>query len=315
MEQKQESSSGPAVSSQSKKSNKKLKVAFFGLIFLILAGTAAYFAYTYFNKPAEQHNTTPAMTDFDSASAIIALVKPELRGVEENIDIATGLGGVTKDGYGLYGVAPHKVGDRAFENLPAESVGVAFGSDSMQAEKNYNAITDFFNENHVKRVSSGDNTPGAISGDAEEADYVSYAVYETKGQLCMAWHVDASGTPVGSHVASLGCADKSSYDESAKALDDFFAAYSKSVQAPYDDLVLGSPVTGTGAEGYEHAVVHHEDGEQFEGLYYRAKGESAWTYFLGVQGVAPCSEFTDEVVKKAFQGFECLGEGGKSENV
>jgi hypothetical protein len=314
MEQKQEASSTPVTSGSSKKTNKK-KGIFISLLVLILLGVGTYFAVAYFNKPAEQQNTTPAMTNFDSADAIIALVKPELQGTEENIDVATGLGGTTKDGYGLYGIASYKVGDRVFENQPTQSTGVAFGSDSRQAEENYNTITDFFNANHVKRLMSGKDTPGSISQDAEEADYLSYAVYETAGQLCMAWHVDASGTPVGSHVASLGCADKSSYEDSAKALDDFFAAYSKSVQAPYDDLVLGSPVTGVGAEGYEHAVVHQEDGEQFEGLYYRAKGETNWTYFLGVQGIAPCSEFTDDTVKKAFQGFECLGEGNKSTNV
>ncbi len=314
MEQKQEASNVPVKSGSSKKTNKK-KGILIGLIILVLLVVGTYFAIVYFNKPAQQQSTAPAMTDFESADAIIAIIKPELRGVEENIDISTGLGGTTEDGYGLYGVASYKVGNRAFENQPTESTGVAFGSESQQAEENYNVITDFFNANNVKRVTSGENTPGTISGEAEEVNYISYAVYETAGQLCMAWHVDASDTPIGSHVASLGCANKSSYEESAKALDDFFAAYSKSVQAPYDDLVLGSPVTGTGAEGYEHAVVHQEDGEQFEGLYYRAKGEAGWTYFLGVQGVAPCSEFTEEAVKKAFQGFECLGEGGKSTSV
>lgn len=279
---------------------------------LIIIGAIAIFVLqsSFFNQKSQEATGYESATRFAKAETLIDTAKASLRGTVVDIVSFSGLGGKTNDGYGAYGVAPYRSGDHKFKNLPTTSAGASYKGDSVVASENYKKLDDFFKKNMFKQLSSGKDATGPIAWTASDVKYASYATYESADVVCMIWHVDASGTPIGAHVASIGCGEKSSYDVAAKALEPFYAAYTKDEAAPSDKIILGNPKTASSnTKGYDVAVVYQEDStqidSQFEGLYYKESGKNEWTYFLGSYGWLECTDFDTDVLKKAFDGFNC----------
>ncbi len=286
------------------------------LLVAVLAGVvvwAVYYFVTLNATPKETAKDSP--TRFASAKALIDQATPNLKGEAIDVYISNGLGGKTVDGLGVYGMASEKVGGRKYANLPAKSTGAGYKGNSEISSKNYDALVTFFKNNHFNQVDSGKNASGPISWTSADVSYVSYATYSSDDVLCMIWHADASQTSLASHITSIGCGDKSSYDEAAKALDPFFAAYTKGEADPSNDIVLGMPENGNGTDGYKHAILLQEDpsqlDQQFEALYFQAPGQTEWTYFTGAHGIVSCSEFNTDILKKAFHGIACYDDAAK----
>lgn len=281
-----------------------LMATIIGVVYYILAANLA---------PKEVKHNTP--TQFASAQALINKATTNLKGESIEAYLRNGLGGKTVDGLGIYGMASEKVGNRKFANLPTKSNGAGYKGDSETASKNYSLLDTFFKDNHYNLVDSGTDASGPIAWTSPDITYVSYATYSSDDVLCMIWHADASQTSLASHVASIGCGDKSSYDEAAKALDPFFAAYTKGENDPADDIVLAMPETGNGTDGYKYAILLQEDpsqlDQQFEALYFQAQGATEWTYFSGAHGIISCSEFNSDTLKKAFHGIDCYDDATK----
>ncbi len=306
---------------QKKKSKKKLIV--FLILALVVIG-AAVAAFVYFVIPnyitpkvANDDTGYASATHFDSAKALVSDVTTDLSGSVVDAVVTSGFGGKTADGFGAYSVPTYKVGDRKYANLPATTSGTSYKGSSVDAASNYTALTDFFKKNKFKTLSSGKDTTGINEWFSNDLKYISFASYESSNILCMAWHVDASSTAIKQHVTSVGCADKSSYEAAAKELDQFFAAYTKGEDSPTETIVLGVPMGSPGADGYENVTLYQEDPIQteakvFQGLYYRAKGEKDWTFFIGSYGLLSCSEYKTDVLKKAFKDFSCYNESTKA---
>lgn len=296
-----------------KKPSSKKKWTIVVAVVLIVAalGAGGFFLTT---KKAEQEKAAEASkaaapTRFESSNKLVSSIKPALRGATVDVAVYDGLGGHTTDGFGAYGVAPYKVGDRKYSNYPGDSSGISYKGSSVVAEKNYEKISDFFKKNKFKTLTSGKDSYGLNEWFQDDLRYVSYATYESDDIVCMTWHVDASTTVIKDHVTSVGCADKSSYEDAAKSLDQFFAAYTKGESSPAEKIVMGVPSATDGADNYENVVMLMEDPSeldtQFEGLYYRKKDTKEWTYFTGSYGPLECSEYNSDTLKKAFKGFNC----------
>ena len=303
----------PVVTAQKNASLRHNKWFWVGIVVVValLAGLTYYLVTTLTAPKAAEDDGLSEATQFASPKVLVQKVKPDMRGIVLDITSYTGLGGKTVDGVGVYGVPTYKVDGRKYANLPAESFGVGYESDSRQAEKNYTALDTFFKDNKFKLVSSGKNSDGPLMWLGKDVKYVSYATYESRNLLCMIWHVDASNySTKGAHLASVGCGDKASYAKAAEGLDEYYVAYTKGESNPSKDIVLGAPLSGdSNTDGYKVAVVYMEDPSvldvQFEGLFLKGPGEKDWTYFLGSQGWLDCTEFGTDDLKKAFSGFNC----------
>lgn len=298
---------------QEKSSQKKLLVTVASIIIaLIVIGVATVLILQsfIFNQKDKDATGYESATRFSSASSLVDAAKSSLRGSVLDITSFDGLGGKTATGYGAYGVPPHRSGDHKYKNMPTTSMGASYKGDSVIAAENYSKLDEFFKKNKFKEVSSGKDASGPIAWTVDDVKYVSYATYESADSVCLIWHADASGTPIGAHVTSIGCGEKTSYETAAKALEPFYAAYTKNEASPSDQIVLGNPKqAASNTKGYDVAVVYQEDTKeldtQFEGLYYKESGKTDWTYFLGSYGWLDCTEFNTDVLKKAFDGFNC----------
>ena len=296
-----------------KPSRRRWLVLILILLLVVAAIGAVYYILAANMSPKDAKQTSP--TQFASAKALVDKATANLKGESIDVYLRNGLGGKTVDGLGVYGMASVKVGDRKFANLPTKSSGFGYKGDSETVSKNYSTLDAFFKDNHYKLVDSGKDASGPIAWTSPDITYVSYATYSSDDVLCMIWHADASQTSLASHIASIGCGDKSSYDEAAKALDPFFAAYTKDESDPADGIVLAMPETGNGTDGYKYAILLQEDpsqlDQQFEALYFQAQGATEWTYFSGAHGIIACSEFNNDTLKKAFHGIACYDDAMK----
>ncbi len=289
-------------------------------VIVVVVLVAAYFVSVMLsNANKKSTDELSAATYFKSPEILVDKVKTAASGQVLNTAISNSLGGKTVDGYNTYGVADYTVGNRQYANLPSKTTGVGYKGNAEVETANYKAFVDFFTKNKFKLVSSGKNTAGPLNYSDETVVYIANATYESKNLVCMIWHVDATSTDIGQHVASIGCADKADYEKAAKELDPFYAAYTAGYTKSTKGLVLGFPYVEDGAGGYKHAVLFVEDpslldGKQSEGLFYKASNENSWRFFINARGVLNCTDYNTDVLKKAFTNLPCY-EGGVEKTV
>lgn len=302
-------SSEPTSVLSSSKANNKRRILF--VVIVILAITMiglTYFILSSKNNDKVVNNQT--VTEFASVNELVAKAVSKLDGSVLQNAYVDGLGGKTTNGFGTYGVANYKVGDRKYSNLPAESFGHGYNGNSETASADYAKLVDFFKQNHYREVNAGSNQSGSIIFGGEDIEYVSFATYESDKDLCMIWHADASNTPLENHVASIGCASKDSYKVAADAIDTYYTAYVKGVNNPSSDIVLGVSSVGDGSDGYKHTLIYQEDAseteKQFIGHYYKEPAKNEWTYLTGSYEPLLCSDYNTDVLKKSFKGIDCL---------
>lgn len=244
-------------------------------------------------------------------------MQPTLQGRQLQAVSRSGLGGITADGYMAFSAPAYKIANTKFDVLPKESMGAGYVSNSITAEKNYQTLMGFFTGNKfVKQPSDTSSGKGYLSL-SDLVTIVDYAVYESNDVVCDIWRADATSTVIGNHVTSIACASKTSYASAAAELQPFYDSYIKAGTEQTDHLVFGNITGGSGADGYQNAVLYQEDLGQvesgndtafFNGLYYKAAGDKEWTYFTGVRGVLSCADFNSDLLRKAFRGYECYDE-------
>ncbi len=289
-----------------------------GIAAAVLIAIGAYYfliAPSFVKKPS--NNPFVLATHFPSPQALVDRVQPTLQGRRLQAVSRSGLGGITADGHMAFSAPAYRVADMKFDVLPKESVGVGYASNSMTAAENYKTLRSFFTDNKfVKRPSDAASGKGYLSL-SDSVTIVDYAVYESSDILCDMWHADATPTVIGNHITSIACASKASYTSAAAELQPFYDSYIKAGTEQTSHLVFGNIAGGSGANGYQNATVYQEDSAQvelgddmafFTGLYYKTAGDKGWTFFTGVRGVLSCSEYNNDVLRKAFKGNECYDE-------
>lgn len=299
----------------------KKRLLYVVLVATIVAVVATVYVLSFALSQANKKSTDDlaASTYFKSPTLLVDSAKTAAGGQVLQTAISNGLGGKTLDGYGTYGVPAYRVSNRDYVNLPTQSHGIGYKGSAETEAANYKAFISFFQKNKFKLVSSGQDKAGPLSYGDNLVNYINYATYESKNMLCMIWHADATGTEIASHVSSIGCADKADYEKAAKELDPFFAAYIVGVGKSSKDLTLGFPYVEDGASGYKHAVLFVQDptlldGKQSEGLFYRAASDKDWRFFINARGVLNCTDYSTDVLKKAFTNLPCY-EGGVEKTV
>lgn len=308
---------------------KRTLIAIVAVIVLVVIGAAAalYFMVV---KPGSPHeaaqDSLAAATKFESAQSLIDTVAPQLSGAEMVVGKANGLGASDDNGFVAFSPPAHQTAGSRYFNLPLESSGVGYTGNSETAKKNYDALVAFFENNKFKRLASEKDSIGKVSV-ADAAAYDAYAEYESSDMLCAIRHADASSTELKAHVASVGCAQKASYDAASQKLEAFYKAYGGEDIAADVKLIFGVVDQGKGVGGYEYTVLFQQDASQFEaqeeadnwaflGYYIKAPGENEWKYFKGAQegtGLLLCSEFSDTASKSAFSNFACYDEKTEKE--
>lgn len=192
-------------------------------------------------------------------------------------------GGKAADDYGIYSVPQQQTGGRHYSNPPLHNAGMGLRSDPSGAAVAYQKSTSFFEDHYFTKVESGKQVPGpSVWGDTAIAP-VAYTIYASKNVLCLVSHTDGSQAPFKSHIVGIGCGDKSSYEQAARKLDSFYAAYSKSFTRPPSYIALGMPVVSSGPDDAKQATVLQSDtdtrnGKQFEGMYMQQPGKNNWVY-------------------------------------
>lgn len=310
------------------KAKKTLIVVVVAIVLLVVAvAVAVYFMVI---KPTDEskvsQDSLAAATKFESTRSLIDAVEPQLSGAEMVVGSANGLGASDDNGFVAFSPPAHQTAGVRFFNLPLESNGVGYTGNSETAKRNYDTLVDFFENNKFKRIANEKDSIGKVSV-SDTTAYDAYAEYESSDMLCAIRHADASSTELKAHIASVGCAQKASYEAAAKKLETFYKAYGGEDIASDVKLIFGIIDQGKGLDGYEYTVLFQQDASQFEaqeeadnwaflGYYIKAPGENEWKYFKGAQegtGLLLCSEFSDKASKSAFNDFACYDEKTEQE--
>ncbi len=296
------------------------------LLILVVVVAAASMLLFVVLQQAKKPTTDPlaAATHFDSAQKLIETVQPYLAGKVMEVKASSGVSALDVNGYYVYGAPIFKEDDSKFSVLPTTVTGSGFISDSTQANTNYESLADFFTTNKfVERLSQA-NVKGTVSDTDEDIEYIKYAEYESSAQLCAIRHADATPTKLAAHIVSVGCADKASYADAAKALQPFYNSYIEGNSEVASNLVFGLLQKG-GSGGYNYQLLYQEDAGKFSdgekmtsliGYYYKKSNDANWTYLTStrVDEVPYCSEFKTDVLKKAFKDVDCYDDQSQKES-
>lgn len=281
---------------------------FFAGIVLVALMISAYSMYGILNTVKNSSDSKKSATQFPSAQNLVDQARINLKGKNQDITIADGMGGRTSTGFWAYGLPTLQPSGKKFKAFPASGAGAGYISDSETAKRNYQALESFFNKNNFTFVTSSRDQTGPISDNKDIVTYDWYGIYESNQIRCAIFDADATQTTVKNYVVGIGCADKSSYTDAANALQPFYDAYVAGTKKSVNNVVLGVPTLAKGADGYQYAIVYQENKSEFsgsfQGLYYMEPGKD-WTIFTVTQGVPFCSSYDTSVLKKAFAGIKC----------
>lgn len=299
-----------------KRDSRPLSASF--VLWLIVVAVVGFLIYTYVvmvSKPNTEHNETAAATLFTAPKTLVNEVKPDLKDSQLVVTSTSGIGGKTANGFWAYGVPFYQAEGKRFKTQPAESVGVAYASDSKTAQMNYDVLTKFFADNNFTKLSSTSKKPGAIAKSNPDTTYVAYSEYESTQMLCAIYKADATKSVVKAYVVGLGCASKESYKTAAESLQPYYEAYAAIAKKPSNDMAFSLPVVKKATKGYEYATVYQEDPNQFtggfNGFYYLAP-HSTWDLFTLSQTTVACKAYDSAQLKKAFAGIKCYDKATNS---
>lgn len=283
---------------------------------IVIAALALWFAYSMLNKATTPTNDYANATHFNSSTELITLATASAKGEELDATKNDGLGGTTDDGYIIYSYPSLKIDGYDYRVQPLKGEGRGYSGDSITAAEDYDTFVKFFTDNHYAKTSSINDNNGYISS-KDSVTFIAYATYESADTICSVWHADASQTGLKNHIASVGCADKASYNESALQVKPFYTAYKSTTKASANELIFGTINSSDAKDGYKNAVVYQDDATIatkannnertfFHGLYTSAPGSSSWTYVDKYKDELPvCSIFKTDDLKKAFSGTRC----------
>lgn len=307
------------------KSNKKLLVIVAAVVVLLIAAGVAAVYFFLLQQPSRTNTDADPLavaTKFASPQTLVDAVEPDLDGTLVEVKSSTGVSAVDSEGIYAYGAPVYKADGAKFSVLPLEMTGTAYKSDLVTAEKNYEALKQFFESNKFVKKFSDANAPGTVSDINDAVNYVTYAEYESSNLLCAIRHADATATKASAHIVGVGCADKASYSKAVTKLQPFYKAYTDSGSIFSDNLVFGFLEEVERTNGYKYAKIYQEDDKQFDtvddakqltGLYIQSPGKSDWSYFtvFTVDTVPMCATYNSDILKNVFKGFNCYDEAAQ----
>lgn len=276
-------------------------------------------------------------THYGSATELINQATTQLAGQQVDIVTMTGIGGTSSNHYSAYQLPAYQVADKKFHVYPAEGTGKAYVGDSLTEQANYTALTTFFSTNKfVQETPTGTPTTAATM-----TGTTGSATYESRDMLCFVQltnNPDQSAAANGqTYIASIGCADKSSYQKAADSLQPFYDAGVKA-KTLVGSLVLGELKTDKGSDGYQYATIYQPALDTIPtttskattasapadvvvhypiGYYYQTPNSTTWTVFVNPEkDAAPtCADFNTDTLRKAFHGLSCLDASQKQSTV
>ncbi len=276
-----------------------------GVVMLLLAGTALYFLVL--NKPAEETpvaNTSPSPTPAQelTAESLVKEVASQLKGTPAEIAERSATGGQLENGQLAYSAPAYQLTDKKFSVFPLKSYGAAATGTTDVADADYQKVTDFLAEQTFKQVEMQSDDPD------------NAGIYASDKIVCYV----SNSEPLASseHIVGIGCADVSSFEEAATAVEPFYNAYAASEDVKAnpqlaEGVVLGEPKVKDGVEGHKHAELTLANAV---GLFYQEPGKE-WVFLMGLQQQPLCSQFDTDAIKKAFAGYACYDSMTQKESV
>lgn len=291
------------------------------LALLIIAAIAAFYVVSLIRMAH-----LPAPTQFANPQAVITTVSKQLTGQDLVVTSASGIGGLTAQGYVAYTLPPYRI-TKEYQTVPTHGAGQGILSDITTSKTNYQQLQDFATSQHFIAVGGADAHSGKSFPSYLMRPYTgtvqSYALYDAASIRCVIWRMDITGLSPGNAITSIGCADKGDYKQVAEIVAPFYDAYAKRAGNPTDSLVFGLPVTSNGQDGFRSTKIYQETTAKDPGRsptnqadspraldawYYKTTDTTEWTLFAAALGTPSCSAYTTETIKKAFKGTNCWNE-------
>lgn len=286
------------------------------ILFAIITAIVLFFGWFLFVSliiPVFNAVTTPASQsikpDFENSKSLTESAVNGIEGELLDIDTIRGVGGTT-NGYVTYMSAPYKVEGASFYAMPLASSGIAFRSDSEQAEKDYALLKNFFIKNSFTHSYSDELIRRPAKWDGATLSILNQDSYTSDEFICLIQHADASNTPLAKHIVGIGCADRDSYAASSATLRPIYAAYVQESKSPSPSVVLGVISASISKNDYQYLITYQEDpsisNDYSLGLYYKSDKENVWHFFKSYQQQPVCEDFNTPSLKIAFSGLGCV---------
>lgn len=268
-----------------------------GFLLFVAGGAGSIYGYIAFfgKQPTTQTNTLPLVTEpvtMDvTASSVVNDIKPLLKNPLITIKQHDYNGATDQDNRAAYSAPFYKPTGYEFETNPKTYAGVASQGQQSTAEADLVAIKSYLDSKGFKHANI----------DTTSLPYVIYTdTYYTDAVRCT---VEESHylTP---YLTGIGCADTSSYDETAKAIQPLYVV-SKAAGNAYLNFFMLEEMKPSKTPGYTIATVEAGDENTGAALLFYQTPDKVWHYFITTQQVVGCSNYNTTDIKKAFLGETC----------
>lgn len=273
-----------------------------GLLLLIAGGAGSIAVYkTFFEKQsAVQTTITPQPTEptgtVVTASSVINDVKPLLKNplvtIKNQNDHSAATG---QDDRIAYEAPFYKPSGYEFQTFPKTFTGIASQGERLVAETDLESVKTYLDSKGFKHE-DGDVT--------SYPDLVYTGSYYTETIRCNVQETHYI-TP---YQTSIGCADTSSYAESAKDIQPLYIVYKAAQKTEPDITFYLDEIKQSVTSGYHMAsIAVGGSGSGSIALFYQTP-DGAWHYFRNTQQALLCSLYDTVDLRKAFLGEACYSD-------
>ena len=301
------SKSTPAFTKKARSQSRPVFVLILAIFMAALGAFVGIVVYkAYFERPATEAPVvapqTPKPTPI-TAKTLIDKIKSNVKAEQVEIGERAGASTLTKDKLVAYSVPIYKPSGYTFSTIPAEMFGVSTSSSTQSLVE---ADVAFAKQHLESKGLKADKT----TTDTQN-NIVQETVYSNDNIQCIV-RLSHHSTGYRSHI---GCADASSYVNTAKQLKPLHEAYLTSAQNPiHDGLSMGSAIIeNSSVAGYKRAEVSmgsvNSKTGGFKGLFYQGSDEK-WHWLIGTQSIPTCTSYPEGDARKAFAGQPCTDTNG-----
>ncbi|USN97076.1 MAG: hypothetical protein H6797_02700 [Candidatus Nomurabacteria bacterium] len=290
------------------------------LALFVIADGVYYYA-GILNKPKDEAKvqtvatSSPSPTPSISAENIVSSVKDlKLQGKIAPIVKSDKTSGETDGGVNVYGAYPYQIDGKKFANDPLNVYGTGTLGLASVAKSDFSALQSYLEDEGFSQMKD-EPYAALITEPDQELVYLSTKV------LCQIKYTHSTkSTADDADMASISCADLSSYEAASTVLQPFYDAYVASVKpAGGPATYLKAPLaTNDGMDGYMNASLGISTvGSPFdssEGFFYQEAGRD-WTYVRSSQDGLYCDWLTTDTMKKAFNGQPCYDSTTKKQSI
>ncbi|MEO5949485.1 MAG: hypothetical protein ABIP74_03705 [Candidatus Saccharimonas sp.] len=256
---------------------------------------------------------TPATTNQATAASLIGVIKSKMKAAEVATTNDSGSStAMTKDAnFAAFSVPYAQPTGYDFFTVPKTMSGFTVAtSDYTIASVDVATARQYLVDQHFVAGSAMFDDANSISSSSEfTSDTVRCQISET-----------SYGYKAGKYQVQVGCADISSYEETAEIIQPLYQAYvAAHAEIKIAGLMFANPIIKASAvSGYQHATV--STGNIFAPvggsatLLYQTP-DAKWHYFLNAQDAPGCSDYATTDLKKAYAGESCVMTNGQESKV